>query len=490
MLAVVLVCALVDALIENGYSKGAFVLDKVRRQTLPEEILRVNIGPDGRIWYRTKHPRLSGQDRPEFHTPGKKMSRGDHVRLIRKVIEQEFSKSTPHIYGVHPVLFESNGRVWFQYRDDTLFAYDGVRWIGYDTTKKKSAMHLISACANQAKIWGSCSTAEIDGSLFFPVSTGVYVYNNSSWSFQEVITDTLRARYRLRFRAGPKRTSAIAFDRGRPWRVWRWSAGTWRLIELNRNHVVEVCPAGKHGLWVLTNSHTIMYKQVAGLDQEKTRFQGLLADLHNCTLETEQKEIVERIIQCGSGIIPDIEHALTHTYDTRVLENLTQILESLQQSTQLKSASGYAFRWLTYLHHNNQQGQCFVKALGVRRGVDSVEDGLLILNEPGGPRFVPMPKAIHYWSPGCDHVFSADGTSVWLKHVDRDAIQIDLQTGRIQDVIENPILPGLCTVHPDGTVFLRSHLNRNKKIIAYRPEYPDTRDISTSSPNRGSHEKQ
>src|SRR4051812_28436375 len=89
-------------------------------QPLPDEVHAVYVGPDDRAWFEVEDPRFA-----------------DDFATIQKLVEREFKRPMPQLFGTRPILFEPDGRVWFHMGYSSVLAgYDGKEWITYDTRTK------------------------------------------------------------------------------------------------------------------------------------------------------------------------------------------------------------------------------------------------------------------------------------------------------------------------------------------------------------------
>ena len=84
-------------------------LRNVLWQTLPDEVYTAFVGPDDRVWYV-----LQGSLK---------------LPAAQALIEREFRQGSPQVAGLRPVLFEQDGRVWFEEGRRTLWGYDGRTWV-------------------------------------------------------------------------------------------------------------------------------------------------------------------------------------------------------------------------------------------------------------------------------------------------------------------------------------------------------------------------
>ena len=164
--AAVLASALVLLAARAVPALEAVRLENVRWQALPDEVMAVYRGPDGRVWYQARKP-TSGED----------------VRTAKASIEAEFVKPSPVLVGARPALFEPGGRVWFITEWGMgVLGYDGKTWI---QGPLEDNLIYIGQCPGhrQPRMYGGCNLWA-DGKAVFPVQLGVVWYDGKDWSHQ------------------------------------------------------------------------------------------------------------------------------------------------------------------------------------------------------------------------------------------------------------------------------------------------------------------
>lgn len=193
------------------------VLRDVMWQMLPAVFRDVTVGPDGRAWWTARTPRLDAD-------------------ATCRLIEREFDKESPVLYGARPVLFEPGGRVWFEIRAMHIRGYDGERWINI----RSEGGWFRGNCPGHGRRggWDFGHNCMLGGKVFLLALKGVHCYDRGtdSTSYQPMLD---REASRTALAPEPDGKGLVAFYLGvgfgekfSVFAFWRWRDNTWTQIEM------------------------------------------------------------------------------------------------------------------------------------------------------------------------------------------------------------------------------------------------------------------
>src|SRR5438552_358903 len=145
----------------------SFTPAAIRWQILPQGILGVRVGPDGRIWYQLdSNPNGRSDDE------------------VRRSLESEYRQSSPQISGAALALFEPNGRVWFYAKAGReVWGYDGQQWI---ERKASAGSRFCGKCPTRGEMNDNLANRFVGGRAWLREQQGIHVFDGQGWIFTAV----------------------------------------------------------------------------------------------------------------------------------------------------------------------------------------------------------------------------------------------------------------------------------------------------------------
>ena len=443
-------------------------LRNVLWQALPDEVRAVYVGPDQRTWYELRYE------------PWPMPIDWAHLRGI---IEREFRKDSPQVLGVRPVLFESNGRVWFggTYSPSMLLGYDGHTWIEHAAEK---GHYFEAILPNHGRMEGEAPAVELAGKLFFPDNRGVHCFDGKTWTYKEFLgprpggRDPIvlvpQADGRTLLAAGPQEV------------LWQWKAGEW--TELDRKALLgdigttRLVPWGKEGFWVGSEQGTMFFWKL-GVDPA-AQFASTLARLGDERFAVRE-EAAAALIQMGARILPLAEKNRAETDDPEIRLRLDKIIEAFRHPEQAFVPLGPYLLKAPRLLPCDDPGVMYVGSEEIQEGGESVGPGVVVAEVAGRYRLL---KGAEFFQ-ACLHLYSGvfwpvvlkPGRFVWLaghRYVRRPARLLDVEKGQFVAEPPEKQVGWLHAVRSDGTVFLSQRDPvQGGAVYAFKPGAPDDRQF-------------
>ncbi|GAH07606.1 unnamed protein product, partial [marine sediment metagenome] len=204
------------------------------------EVRAVYVGPDNRVWYQLCHP-----------------ARRENLEVVRRIIEREFDKKSPQLFGARPTLFEPSGRVWFRtHSGRALLGYDGKQWI---ERHAKEDHYFTGNCPNHGRVYRNGYNLFLNGVAFFSESHGILCFDAGNWSYQQMTEILPGERGTINYPVlipEPDGKGVIAFLKVKEdFILWRWRKGAWEEISLPdaiKPEVVSTVAPRRNGIWVFT----------------------------------------------------------------------------------------------------------------------------------------------------------------------------------------------------------------------------------------------
>lgn len=442
-------------------------------QVLPDAVQAVFVGPDDRVWYQLEHPAMK-EDLPR----------------VRRIIEEQFAKQSPQLFGVRPALFEASGRGWFiTHSGTTLLGFKDREWIERAAPERQ---YFTGNCPNHGRKYRCGWNIEMGGTLFFPDSHGVHTFDGREWRYQRMLDpDTARGN-RITILKEPAREAILAVTANFTPGVWRWVAGTWRPLEIKSDQVESVFPASDEGVWMLMKNNALEFLPFTPPATPPESFETLFGRLKSAGTDQERQAIGDEMIHLGTRAKADIERALGRTYDPEVLKHLVRALESVVTGRASIFIGPYEVGKAFLLYCESDTGRVFLRADKVSKQSEPLGKGLLVLNIPGGPAFFPGEELLQGWQSGYSEasgpVPARDGRGLWLETLgeERKARLLDTAAGRFVDAVPTSGFRWVHATRQDGTVFVGTREPGQSSVVlaAYRPGKKDARNLLRAVPHR------
>ncbi|HET6441528.1 MAG TPA: hypothetical protein VFH53_04050, partial [Phycisphaerae bacterium] len=438
-------------------------LRNVLWQTLPDEVRAVYVGPDERIWYELRYEAWPI----------------DWAHL-RGVIEREFRKEAPQVLGVRPVLFESNGRVWFSDIYSMLLGYDGHTWIEHAAEKKHYFEDILP---NHGRREGETPAVELAGTLFFPDNRGVHCFDGKTWTYKEFLGPRPGGRDPIVL--VPQADGRTLLVTGPQEVLWRWKAGEW--TELDRKALLgdigttRLVPWGKEGFWVGSGQDSMFFWEL-GVDPA-AQFASILARLGDERFAVRE-EATAALIQMGARILLMAEKARAETDDPEIRLRLDKVIVDLRHPEQAFVPLGPYLVKAPRLLPCDDPGVMYVGSEEIQEGGKSVGPGVVVAEVAGRYRLLEGPEFLQAWH----HLYSGvfwpvvlkPSRLVWLAgdYVRRPACLLDVEKGQFVAVPPEKQIGWLHAVRSDGTVFLsRSDPVQGGGVYVFKPGAPEDRQF-------------
>jgi hypothetical protein len=456
-------------------------LKNVRWQELPEEVETVFIGPDQRVWYKLRHPEGL-----------------DDLAAIKKMIEGEFAKPAPQLFGAEVALFEPGGRVWFFTHDrKTILGYDGRAWVEHTLPDEH---WLQGTCPHHGLVRTSPRNVWVGGAAFFADATGYHVYDGKEWKYQNFFDE---------LRAVIGEISPLPLDDGKTLLVvverqgiWKWQGGEWSKAVLpgpvDWTLARSGAAWGDRGVLINTVQGALVF---CGKPMPDVEFATLVKRLGDAAYKVRQDATTE-LIRLGAPATPMVEKALAAATDPEVRVRLQKVLETVAGTAPgLPLASDEEpLRGMVVaippppppppvklgpylLQGNGKVSDCMGPALLLAAAADVQEDGnslgpgLVVAPADGEARFIKgeeIAQALTEAYRGCcGPIVLVPGKTVWVPgDGDHAARLLDLEKGKFVDEVPRKECGWLHAVRPDGAVFV-SRAKPNpaspQRLFVYRP---------------------
>lgn len=437
---------------------GEIRLREVAWQPLPKAVIAVFVGPDGRIWYQLRHP-----------------ARKEKLDVVRRVIEREFRKKSPQLYGAQPVLFEPGGRVWFRtHSQSTLLAYDGKAWIVHPSPGE---LWTIGNCPGHGRFYGAGYNCIVAGKLFFVGCQGIEWFDGKAWQYLGMVDKWPGTGNYPRLAPEPDGKSVLSYLPNRLSPVWRWRDGRWEKLDvsaaLEGQKLSAVAPRAKGELWLFRGDGRMVRWNAAARDALGVA--ALLEKLGSDSYQERERATAD-LIRLGVAIQAPAEAALAKTDDPEVILRLRRVLKGIHPDATPRTAIGrYHVRKALLRLHDPVDHAVYI-AGEVETPEGHVGLGLLVVDAKGEARFYCGSAFAHPWpslvySVGGDLVVRR-GRRMWLAGARQTlaGMLLDLERGVVCKV-PDPNYSWFHAALPDGTVFLSQSGRHHDGIVAFRPSF-------------------
>jgi hypothetical protein len=438
-------------------------LRNVLWQTLPQEIQRVWVGPDDRVWYQRR-------------CTGPQPTTAD----VRRVIEREFDQESPVLWGAVPALFEPKGRVWFLFESqennhNLIGGYDGKTWID----RAGPGAGFAGSCPGPLYSWEHRSNVFVDGRVFFPDNDGVHVYDGKDWTYQNWFPDT-RSNQAPDLVPLADGKTVVGYPRWGLGPVRQWRDGKWTEMKLpaalGNNNLFRIVPADETGLWVIPVSKLMIYWPLT--DALPADVAALATKLADPAFKVRE-EATQAFIRGGPRLKGYAEKLLSQTQDPEVAMRLKRVLETLaKDGKETLRLAGYRLTQ-PLLYGRDTVGRMYlVGRVTPDDGKTPEFAGTLVLFPDGTVRAAPHAKATGRIDElGCPVLLVPPGRQVWLPG--RPARLVDMQKDAV--ILEAPEgqFGWLHSLRSDGTVFMTQGDPKDSGMIVgvCRPGAPDDRSL-------------
>ena len=211
-IACVILAAICTAAVPQDVKRVDCTIRNVRWQPLPDDVRSVYVSPDQRVWLEVGH----------------RYGDGD-VAAARKLIEREFRQPMPQLWGVRPVLFEPDGRVWFDVIfAQTLLGYDGKEFIERHTDEQ---LGFVGNCPNHGALRRQTSNLLLGNTRFFPDLGGVHCFDGKNWTYQRLLEGKRGNLDLVALLTASDGNSLFALaSTEKSSSVWEWRDGKWSQV--------------------------------------------------------------------------------------------------------------------------------------------------------------------------------------------------------------------------------------------------------------------
>jgi hypothetical protein len=426
-------------------------------QALPEEVQAVYVGPDGRVWYE-----LAGH--------GLESSSAN----VRGLIEQQFRSETPQLAGIRPVLFEPGGRIWFVTESRTkLFGYDGESWI---ERAAPQGHHFTGNCAGHGRQNGHGANRVVAGCAFFLDSEGVHVYADDRWTYQEFCKEepnTQIVAHLLPMRESGDVMAGVAGPNGA---VWRWHNGEWSRIERDFHDTAWVVPWSEERIWVQARDRPLGLATASVADGRQ--FSALLEQLKYARDDRTRDDVALAMVDCGRPIKPQVEQALSETYDPDLIALLVFVLRQLDQVVGHLTLGPYELSD-PYLRYCDDEGAIYIESSRIAASGKTLGAGLLMADRAGRITVLADPRLAREWAVTRLHALPVPGNDdFWIPGSWFEGAALVRHRDSGDEITRLPE-PGFNWLHvalPDGRLFVsRREPLQGEPVMVCTPGAPDVR---------------
>jgi hypothetical protein len=435
-------------------------LKNIRWQTLPDAVEAAYVGPDQRVWYEIRVT-----------------SSFPDAATMKTVVEQEFRKESPRVFGLHPSLFESGGRVWFS-NVTYLAGYDGKTWIERPAEK---GHYFQIVPPNHGRMEGYSSALELGGTLFFPDQCGIHVFDGKEWTYKEMIEQRPGGREPLILVPMPDGQTVMVT--GPSPKLWQWRAGAWSEVDtkpiVGEERIMRLLPWGKEDAWVVPGRGLpFLWKPGADIAAVFAKVLPRLADPQFATRQAATTEL----IQMGFCIQDLTTKAFEESKDPEVRMRLEKVLEALAKPEEAYLVLGpYRLRAPKVLPCDDP-GVLYVVSMDIQEKGQSVGQGVVVAMPGGQCRFLKGAEFLEAWqfhyAGSSGALVLKPGSLVWAAgdYDQRQARLLDIDKAKFVDVSPEKKYGWLQCIRSDGTLFV-SQLNpiQGGAVGVYRPGAPEDR---------------
>jgi hypothetical protein len=470
-------------------------LSNARFQALPEEVHRVSMGPDGRLWFNLDYS-MGGQNL-------------DNLSAFKKRMEKEFTKTSPQFYGGDLALFEPSGKVWFYLpRLNVILGYDGKTWDEYVILNPSD--RVVGYCPTRGGYTAGKTNRFAKNSAWFVCARGVLRFDGKNWSSQRMDEDSAQGgrnhqeNILLAASADGKTVAAcLASVPMKSSKFWLFQKDRWisRPVETsipqNRGDAVfmGIALSDANTLWLQYN--TGMLEQVAlgceeEIQAEVKDISDLIRQLNDDSFATRQRATRD-LMAMGPAIKPQLEAALKQQPDAELDYRLKLILQSFQPKPATLAVNN---RTGVSLFGNIQvaavrqlfqdpTGKVGVFAQSIRDAKSHQGPGFAILENKQDAKaiFLPSPTSvINRFTYENMPVVSASGRQIWWpSNLTGEAVQMyDDKIDEFTDTAPMPLYGGVQAVSNEGNVYLaKFNTTPGDPIMVYTPDAPETRTLLT-----------
>lgn len=447
---------------KESHLVGPVTQERLRWQRLPYEIVAVFVGPDKRAWYQLDHP-----------------ARKENLGEVTRIIEREFAKDAPQIYGAAVALFEPGGRVWFRtHSQETLLGYNGKTWITHHAPTRR---WFIGNCPGHGRAYGAGHNLYVDGKAFFIGSQGVVYFDGEAWHDHEMVNPHPPGQYpRLVPLPGGKGVLAWIPDTIMP--IWMWREGKWEDMGRgglgNAEYLREIAFCGPKTAWLFTPQGRIQRWNIEGASGSEVP--SLVRGLGSPEPATRRHALTQLLRQ-GTGALSAIQDALAASADPAVRAALTRATGILGDAGWRKDEScavgSVRVRKAKLRHYDPASGTICISGIIIDDERD-LGPGLVVADAQektrilANQRFEPILSADTTHDSGC--MLVDGGAKMWLPGTAAPtaAMLADLVTGRIVSGLPDCRYRYLHAIGPDGAVYASVADRHHTGVMAFRAEIP------------------
>jgi hypothetical protein len=309
-------------------------LSDSRWQALPQEVRRVTVAPDGRIWY---------QRAP--HVPWGNVT----LVALKQELAREFAEPAPQIRHCELALIEPGGRAWFWVSQHvTLLGYDGKGWL--DRVIPSANNYPAGRCPTRGILHDGRSNRFAGGAAWFLGRRGVHRFDGKDWSYQSLADAADQdgplapmARGLASLAVSPDGTTAAACVPGGP--IWLWRDGRWsrfvppQLIRPggapddgsgdNARQVVGLALPDARNLWCLQGDGCLVPCSLEAPQRGKTAPDKRVSDLIDALADdafATRENASRQLAALGAAVRPQLEQALAISTDAEQRARLKRLL--------------------------------------------------------------------------------------------------------------------------------------------------------------------
>ena len=287
-----------------------------RWETFPEEVCAVFVQDGKRVWYELAHP-----------------ARREDLVTVKKIIKEQFNRPNPQVFGVSPVLFEPDGRVWFSTHScRTMLSYDGKSFGEYPS--EGETHYYVGSCPNtgiaQSMGYRHGCNATVGETVFLAESHGVLSVTADKPSYHLMTSTPPLKRSRLNYPVVVPEADGLGvlahLEVDGEMILHRWRNGKWSEIDVPRKFstsgIGAVVPWNQ-GAWVFQQGDSMTFVRYQKLDD---RTFGDMAARLGDEKYADREEATKRLISMGAEISKELKCILQVTSDPEVIMRLKRVL--------------------------------------------------------------------------------------------------------------------------------------------------------------------
>ncbi len=376
--------------------RATIELENARWQQMPEHVLSVYTGPDGRIWHHLF-------DASNIYAPV----------ALRKRLETEYREQSPQIVGASLALLEPGGRVWFFVNRSTeLWGFDGKSWV---ERKPPPGEIFLGLCPTAGELLDNVHNRFVAGKAYFRDTRGVHVFDGTQWIYEAIVPPARQQIAQVRYAVSPNGRYAVALapqltaDGGtvQTMNLWVVEEGAWKqrsspwLNNLGwQNTIGPFCVDDDGIVWYVWQYGALRSLRL----NDQTNPAELITQLNHDDFQTREQasaQLAGLLARNPAVIRPQLEAAYKSAVPLEVKFRLQTILgqpttprERLAKTITPGNANMVPIgkcrmQGVKALFHDDQ-GRLFVFAAAIQGRSEPPVRGLAILDRRGNAEIFPL----------------------------------------------------------------------------------------------------